>query len=235
MYKLISNNIVVDVVSKPIYARYSREARKMVPSNISTADAILGSDYKTYYALQGRTPPAEKSHWKTVSVVGIGEREYASLKQSLQQHQVIYNNKKVLTTAQDLKIAEMKIKCNEAITNGIEITTKDGIRRKFSLTIEDQINLMDISMQMSDGKTSFLYHSDGNVCEVFSADEMSKILEAVSIHRNFHTTYFNLLKYCINNMTDIEKISAIRYGDSLLSLDIPQSVKTFVKERLDGQ
>jgi hypothetical protein len=80
-----------------------------------------------------------------------------------------------------------------------------------------------------------MYHSDGDACCMFSNEEMSKILEAVSIHRNFHTTYFNLLKYCINNMTDIEKISAIRYGDSLLSLDIPQSVKTFVKERLDGQ
>ena len=94
MYKLISNNIIVDVVSKPIYARYSGEARKMVPSNISTADAILGSDYKTYYALQGRTPPAEKSHWKTVSLVEISDREYASLKQSLQQHLVIYDNKR---------------------------------------------------------------------------------------------------------------------------------------------
>lgn len=235
MYKLISNNIIVDVVSKPIYARYSREARKMVPSNISTADAILGSDYKTYYALQGKTPPAGKSHWKTVSIVKIDEREYVSLKDSLQQHLVIYENKKALTTTKNSKIAELKVKCNEAITNGVEISIRDGVRYKFSLTIEDQLNLMDISRQISNGEKSFLYHADDAVCEVFSADEMRSIIEAVTLHRTHHTTYFNLLKYCINNMTDVDKISAIQYGDSLLDLELPTPVKSIVKERLDGQ
>ena len=235
MYKLISNNLIVDVVDNPIFARYSDDLHKMVPSNIATADAILGSDKKTYYALQGKPTPAGKSHWKPVSLVKITETEYKSLRDALSSYGILVNNMKVTEKVRLAKIADMKDKCSEAIISGVTVECNGGVPCHFSLTIEDQLNLADISRRISEGAPFLMYHSDGDACRLFSNEEMSKILEAVSTHRNFHTTYFNLLKYCINNMTDIEKISAIRYGDSLLSLDIPQSVKTFVKERLDGQ
>jgi hypothetical protein len=121
MYKLISNNLIVDVVDNPIFARYSDDLHKMVPSNIATADAILGSDKKTYYALQGKPTPAGKSHWKPVSLVKITETEYKSLRDALSSYGILVNNMKVTEKVRLAKIADMKEKCSEAIISGVTV------------------------------------------------------------------------------------------------------------------
>ena len=109
----------------------------------------------------------------------------------------------------------------------------DGTYQTFRLTIEDQLNLLGIEREILNGEQSFLYHSTNNVCEFYSQEEMLRLINESYKHKTYHTTYFNLLKYCINNMSNIDAISQIEYGIDLFSLDIPEEIKVMIGEKLN--
>lgn len=234
MYKIIHNNVIVDVVKELRYVRYIPEIKKVVPTSASTAQAICGSDNRTFYALMGVKTPSEKSHWKKVTYIKITPNEYESLKESLCKDCTIYANEKELGLVRSRKISEMSDSCKQAITNGTSIVFNDGTSRHFRFTLEDQINLLEIEREVQNGASVVLYHSTNSVCEVFNRTDVERLLHTYHRHKSYHTTYFNLLKYCINNMSNIDEITSIKYGVDLLTLGISDYIKKTIKERLNG-
>ena len=234
MYKIIHNNIIVDVVKELRYVKYLPEFKKIVPTSRASAHAICGTNPKVYYALQGVNLPAEKSHWKVATFIKIDEKEYLFLKEELCKDYTIYANKKELNLVKSSKILMMSSECQQKIVDGVSVLMDDGIYHKFRLTLEDQLNLLGVEREILNGATSVLYHSTNDVCRLYSKKEMLHLINVAYKHKNYHTTYFNLLKYCINNMSDTSAISNIEYGVDLMSLDIPEEVKNIVRERLNG-
>jgi hypothetical protein len=235
MYKIIHNNIIVDVVKELRYVKYIPEFKKIIPTSRATAQAICGSKNKIYYALQGVEIPAEKSHWKVVTFIKIGEKEYNCLKEELCKNYTIYANKKELNLVRTNKISEMSSICKQKIIDGVSVLMDDGHYYKFRLTVEDQLNLLEIERDIINGQENILYHSTDNVCRFYTKDEMMRLILVSQQHKNFHTTYFNLLKYCINNMDNVSAIDSIEYGVDLLSMSIPDKVKSIIRERLNGK
>lgn len=233
MYKVIHNNQIIDIIDKPKYVKFLYKFNKIIVTDRTNADGIVGSDKKTIYILQGHTCPEGKSY-KTVKIKEITEQTYQELKQKLDIKEKVSTDIVLLSKVRQDKVDELNAKCNETITAGLHILLSDGMYHHFKLTIEDQINLANIQYQLSNSnEQKVVYHETGKVCQLFTKADMRTIIRHANEFKNKHTTYFNLMKYCINNMTDILNIQAIQYGDSVLSLNIPESVRQVVKELAD--
>lgn len=124
--------------------------------------------------------------------------------------------------------------CTTAIENGVDVETSKGLEH-FSYTIEDQSNLKDliiirliyafIKMQYGDKLSEFKnslgenfddimfpYHSDANLCDIYSANDILKIYMALSSNKTYHTTYCNLLNSMISEAVDMTSIKSVTYG-----------------------
>lgn len=88
MYKVIWNNMVVDLLHEPCYIRYlPRQARAVVVDK-GNANGVMGSDKNTMYHLYG-TQSTFGTDIKTVELVAIGEAEFEALSQQQSQTQAL--------------------------------------------------------------------------------------------------------------------------------------------------
>ena len=97
------------------------------------------------------------------------------------------------------KIAELKHDCNKAITDGIDIKLSDGETRHFSMSLEDQINLLTMA-----------YLKDENL---YSTKDMKTIITKTNAHKNCHITKFKQLKDRVNSLNTIQEIAAVNYQE----------------------
>lgn len=116
---------------------------------------------------------------------------------------------------QNQKIAEMSTICNETIINGFDLVLSDGIKYHFSLTTQDQLNLITLSAEISAGAFAIPYHADDGLCKYYSASDMLKIIEMARNFKMYHTTYFNSLKAYIKSISNKEDIEKVWYGMTL--------------------
>lgn len=126
------------------------------------------------------------------------------------------------------KIAEMSAACRRAIEDGIDLDVH-GETRHFSLTTQDQLNLMSLGV-MAQTQDIIPYHADGEVCVFFTAEEINQIVSAVTAHKIYHTTYYNALKEYVNALETIEAIAAITYGTP-----IPDEYKSEVLRVIENE
>ena len=111
------------------------------------------------------------------------------------------------------KIAEMSAACNAAITAGMDVTTTQGTEH-FSLEETDQINLTAAVTAVQQGAAGYPYHADGELCRMFSAEEIGAVGEASIAHKLYHTTYCNHLFAWIRRASAAE-LAGITYGAEL--------------------
>ena len=110
------------------------------------------------------------------------------------------------------KIKEMSHICNQTITNGFDITLSDGKEHHFSLTTQDQLNLITLSAMVSAGETTIPYHADGELCKHFSINDIENVIHTATVFKTYHTTYYNSLKEFIESIQDRNEVSNIYYG-----------------------
>ena len=235
MYKLIVNNLVVDVVKKLRYVKYIPELNRVVLTSKASADGVCGSNNKTFYSLAPDNTASRMLKWKTVTIFEIQEKEYKTLSSALKISEFV-NIDSYIQHVREKKINEMSAVCRQSIIEGFSCRlSSSNAEKHFSLTIEDQLNLVDIEREINQGASNVIYHSTNNVCELFSSTDMMTIIKEASKHKKYHTTYFNVLKYCINNIEDIDVINNITYGVDIHRLPLPGAVlnnieKIFITE-----
>lgn len=108
------------------------------------------------------------------------------------------------------KKAELSAECERIIVAGVDVGDAH-----YSLTIEDQANILALTPLAQAGNSVF-YHSDSNMCCEYSPDEFNKIVNAVTAHKTLQTTYCNLLMRQVEEMSDVEEIKAVEYGKTEL-------------------
>ena len=99
------------------------------------------------------------------------------------------------------KIAKLKSDCNKAITNGIDVKLSDGETRHFSMSLEDQINLLTMA-----------YLADESV---YSSEDIKTIIAETNVFKNCHITKFKQLKDRVNSLNTIQEISAVNYHEEV--------------------
>lgn len=211
MYKIIYEGKVIDVVNNPNFLKFLTSGHIAITDK-SSAQGIVGSDYTTIYSFK----QLENKNIPVVSIEDITTSEFNRLYSLLNSDQGLSVAKCELIKAKESKIAFLSNICKTKITNGFSICLADGNSYSFKLTEEDQLNLLNIENQLNTGSESFVYHATGLPCQVFTRDDMKKILKAYRKHVLYHTTYFNAAKQYINSLTNLEQINTFTYGTDIL-------------------
>lgn len=114
-----------------------------------------------------------------------------------------------LEKLKERKIAEMSAISQTTITNGIDYNEKH-----YRLNTTDQINLT-LLYSLAQSGASVSYHADGEICRVFTPEEMCGLVQSATKWVIYHTTYFNLLKHQILALETEDEIKAVYYGIEL--------------------
>ena len=108
------------------------------------------------------------------------------------------------------KKTELSTECEKAIVAGVDVGDAH-----YSLTIEDQANILALTPLAQAGNSVF-YHQDGEMCREYSSDEFNEIVNVVTAHKTLQTTYCNLLMRQVEEMSDVEEVKAVEYGKTEL-------------------
>ena len=247
-YKITHNQDIIDVNTNESinYVRYDRyhQSLKICGSDSDDIIGIVSSDNSAIYHLVGYSeiPDTVLGEFIDVQMFEISEEDYTVFKKALEEEKEIIDPdpyippepeptpeeqereeeyRRSLQFVKDKKIEYMSCLCHQTIENGILITLSDGLEHRFSLTENDQTNLMERQAQLMAGATQVSYHADGELCTYYSAEDMTAIIQANIFHKDYQTTYFNSLKHYINSMTDKNEVSAVEYG-----IEIPEQYQS---------
>jgi hypothetical protein len=110
----------------------------------------------------------------------------------------------------DTKINQMSKACRTTIESGFDLDLR-GETHHFSLTTQDQLNLMSLSA-IAQTQSLIPYHADGEECTFYTPEEINEIIAAAASFKNYQLAYYNALKTYINTLDSIEAIAAIEYG-----------------------
>jgi hypothetical protein len=124
-------------------------------------------------------------------------------------------------TPTEAKLAELGAAAQAAIYAGVDVETSAGLEH-FALTINDQTNIGNLALQAQAG-ADVLYHADGELCRIFTPEEMLAVAQAAIAHKTYHTTLCNHLNVWTRRENDEAKLAAIKY-DSTLPKDLEKSM-----------
>lgn len=126
---------------------------------------------------------------------------------------------------QEIKNKQTEIRniCHRTIVNGFNLNDQH-----FSLEETDQLNLTAAVNAIKEGATSFPYHSDGEICRLYTAEEINTIAQAATYHKLYHTTLCNHLLQQLNNVTEYYQLIAIDYSPEALSSELRQSFESII-------
>lgn len=79
MYKIIFNNLIIDVMEKPRYTRFLPKSQRVVGTDRLAATGIMSSNGEEIYHLEGKTNNYPEK-LKTVQLIKIEKEEFERLK-----------------------------------------------------------------------------------------------------------------------------------------------------------
>ena len=120
-------------------------------------------------------------------------------------------------SAKSSKIAEIKKDCEDYIYAGTNVTYADGATEHFTYNLADQSNISEMFTAVMAGATEYPYHADGEICKIYTKEQIVAIYGTLSLFKTEATTYHNSLKAQINAMTDADAISAIKFKGTELT------------------
>ena len=100
MYKLISNNMIVDILESACYVRHLPNQSRLIVTDRQSANGIMGSDKDTFFHLEG-TVNTFDGEVETVKVVEIDNDEYDKL-----HAEFVFQSKKQATLENE--VSELK-------------------------------------------------------------------------------------------------------------------------------
>lgn len=122
-----------------------------------------------------------------------------------------------LSDIKSTKIAEIKKSCEDYIYAGTDVTYTDDTTEHFTYTLADQSNISEMFTAVMAGATEYPYHADGEICKIYTKEQIVTIYGTLSLFKTEATTYHNSLKAQINAMTDADAILAIKFKETELT------------------
>ena len=143
-------------------------------------------------------------------------------------------SEEVLLKRKNDVIKDMSEQCNKMITGGFDIVLSNNKSYHFSLTLDDQANLSTLATDMLNGSTLLPYHSDGEQCQFYSVEDMTKIITTAKNFKTYHITYFNSLREYINSLEKIKDVNNIYYGTPIPDEYQSDVLKTIIEGMNDS-
>lgn len=222
MYKVLYNNITIDVMKKIVYCKYLNSGRTLRTDKTS-ANCIVSSDGSQVYHIVGT--PVLPEGYKSIEIVPINKQEYDYLCSLITKGEHLDID---LIETRKSKIAEMSQASEDIIHKGTDITLSDGKTYHFSFSDQDQYQ---IGFLATSAKTAqmleimclptnetgkdYPWHADGGDCIFYSRQDMITIGTVMQNYITYHNSYFHALRNYINEMNNPLKIMEIKYGDEV--------------------
>lgn len=236
---LSSSGVAIDAIENPTYVTWnaSLETIEVCDDTAINIMGVISSSSTILWHISGKELFPPSLDLVSVTYKEIDKQEYDVLmaelkpdKEDVPEDITPEHPEEVrIQELKDSKISEMSRRCFDVITNGVDVELSDGAIYHFSLTIEDQLNLITISSMISEGQTLLPYHADGEQCVFFSAEDMLMVIETATSFKTYHTTYFNSLKTYITALENIEEIESLYYG-----IGIPEEYQSPVWKEIGG-
>ena len=113
------------------------------------------------------------------------------------------------------KISELTTAMNSSIYAGVDVETSEGTEH-FPLTNSDQTDIKALYDTVKDGSIMGVpYHSQGNLCRMYSKDEIFAIYFAAMNFKTYHITYGNHICMWAKRATTVDELNSITYGCTL--------------------
>lgn len=236
MYKILYENITIDVIKKPIYCKYLNSGRTLRTDKVS-ANCIVSSDGSQVYHIVGT--PVLPEGYKSVEIVKIEKDEYDYLCSLITKGEPLDVD---LVEARKNKIAEMSEMSEMIIHAGTDITLSDGKTYHFSFSDQDQYQigflatsaktaqmLEIMGLPTNETGKDYPWHADGGDCIFYSREDMITIGTIMQNYITYHNSYFHALRNYIQEMNNPLKILEIKYGD-----EVPQMYRGDVYKTVTG-
>lgn len=123
------------------------------------------------------------------------------------------------------KLAEISAACNATILAGVDVELSDGTTGHFSLQETDQINLTTAYNAVQMGAAGYPYHADGEICKLYSAEDIVTIGDAATAFKLYHLTYCNHMMAWARRAETAEELATIVYG-----VDLPEDLAANMAE-----
>lgn len=230
-YKLISGSTFVGIANQYDFREFQKKHNVILACGEDTAQYVQCNDllYRADWMVPVTTDGVP---YTTVNIIRIEKEEYDILYEAMEQGKDVVIEPEVQTPEVELppvdaneevtldfvktsKVSELNITCNRVIEHGVDVVLSDGKTYHFSLTTQDQLNLITLSSMVAAGETMIPYHADGELCRYYSVEDITKVMDTATAYKTYHVTYFNSLKEYVNSLDNIAEISAIKYGDEI--------------------
>lgn len=242
-YKLINGSTFVGIATQHDFRVFQHKHNIILACDEQAAQYVQCGE--VFYRANWMVPvTTSRITYETVEVIRIDKEEYDILYEAVAKGEDIVvepetvepevdvpvvdpNEEVTVDYVKSAKIAEMNATCNKVIENGIDVMLTDGQIYHFSLTTQDQLNLITLQSMIVAGETAIPYHADGELCRYYTVEDISIVMDSATAHKTFHVTYFNSLKVYINALDNITDISAVRYG-----MEIPEEYQSDILKAL---
>ena len=244
-YKIVEQDHIVGVITSNDFIKYS----PITDCYDATTDVYgeYASYQNTLYRSSWMQPTKTTEEYKLALIITISKSEYDAFIEALKAQEEIENveteeearereieeqitidpiDQLSIEFIRSSKISAMSYACRKAIEQGFDLVLH-GETHHFSLTTQDQLNLMSLS---ATAQTQDLipYHADGELYTYYTAEEINSIIKAANDHKVYHTAYYNSLKAYVNALATIEEIAAVTYGT-----EVPEEYKSDVLRVLE--
>lgn len=243
-YKVISGNTFIGIGTTDNLYRYLDKNKTLITTTENMAQYFqIGNNL--YHATWMRKG-VDSISAEVVDVIEITEEEYNDIESTIDKGEEIIvepDEPEVPDTPEEQeeteptvdfvkanKIAEIRKVCNQVITGGLDIELSDGKQHHFSLTEQDQSNLIALSLSVARGETEIPYHADEELCVFYSPEDITTIVNNATAFITFHTTYHNSLKAYVKSLRSVNTIAKVTYG-----MDIPEKYQSDVLKVLYAQ
>ena len=226
-YKIIFDSQIVGVSTSINCLRIQSKHNMLLKTNIEKMEYIECNNI-LYHAEWMQPIQTNLYPYQIAIIIEISEEEYNTLYIAVENAPVLIEKEPEIVIYEETnpieeltldfvrtaKLNEMSHTCNQMIEGGFDIELDNEIHH-FSLTIQDQLNLITLSSMAAQGIQQIPYHADGELCKFYIPEEINAIVNQATIWKTYHTTYYNALKAYINSLDTIEAISAVTYGMEL--------------------
>ena len=237
-YKIIIDSKIVAVATSKNFKVYSAKHKFFLDATEKTGEYVYVN--RRAYRAEWMVEPTPGPSYYMANIIAINEQEYEDLQEALEIEEEIIDEQFIndhtpipwepsqpikptvdpyetytVEFAIDAKNYELSKVCNQIIENGPDVTLPDGSIHQFSLTTQDQLNLISLQAMMEQGLEQIPYHADGELCKFYTPLEIQAIISTATQFKTYHTTYYNALKNYIKSLDDVHTIMGIQYGIEL--------------------
>ena len=242
-FKVIKEDKLLGVVTEQSFARYSGKRIHICKAIAGQYLVLNDKFYRDDWMLP--LDPASPVEYENVMVISIPEKEYDILNKlnvaepvsiedlylDTEPEEVLEKAPKIEEVAtveyvRERKLKELSAECRQSIESGFSLVLSDEASHHFSMTTQDQINLIGLQQALTDGD-DMIYHADGELEQFYSEEDAKLVLAGAKKWKNYNLVLYNSLKNWINSMTDISAIEAVTYDS-----EIPDEYCTAVLEHL---